>query len=112
MAGGTVLRDMQQEVACAWIYREIRHSDSEDPRPHAPLSPCVTRSYFARLAEERMGPGDQAILITHAPRWLIDWFWWARLCCLLPACSLPAGSLSPCSLSGADLAKEGRPSCR
>ena len=31
--------------------------------------------YFARLAEERMGPDDQVILVTHQPRWLMDWFW-------------------------------------
>lgn len=31
--------------------------------------------YFARLAEERMGPEDQVILVTHQPRWLMDWFW-------------------------------------
>ena len=31
--------------------------------------------YFARLAEERMGPEDQVVLVTHQPRWLMDWFW-------------------------------------
>ena len=31
--------------------------------------------YFARIAEERMGPEDQVILVTHQPRWLMDWFW-------------------------------------
>ena len=31
--------------------------------------------YFARIAEERMGPDDQVILVTHQPRWLMDWFW-------------------------------------
>ncbi|KAK9862826.1 hypothetical protein WJX84_007158 [Apatococcus fuscideae] len=35
---------------------------------------CQCR-YFARLAEERMGPEDQVILVTHQPRWLMDWFW-------------------------------------
>lgn len=32
------------------------------------------RRYFARIADERMGPGDGAILVTHQPRWLADWF--------------------------------------
>ena len=37
---------------------------------------CVTcHRYFARIAEERMGPEDQVILVTHQPRWLMDWFW-------------------------------------
>ncbi|KAL6778167.1 hypothetical protein ACKKBG_A17180 [Auxenochlorella protothecoides x Auxenochlorella symbiontica] len=31
--------------------------------------------YFARVAETRMAPTDQAILIMHCPRWLVDWFW-------------------------------------
>ena len=31
--------------------------------------------YFARIAEERMGPGDAAIIVSHAPYWLINWFW-------------------------------------
>lgn len=22
-----------------------------------------------------MGPDDQVILVTHQPRWLMDWFW-------------------------------------
>ena len=30
--------------------------------------------YFARVADERMGPADQAVLVTHQPRWLADWF--------------------------------------
>ncbi|BDA40538.1 hypothetical protein COCOBI_01-1910 [Coccomyxa sp. Obi] len=30
--------------------------------------------YFARIADERMGPEDQAILVTHQPGWLQDWF--------------------------------------
>ena len=44
-------------------------------------SPCTLISvefacrYFARIAEERMGPDDQVILVTHQPRWLMDWFW-------------------------------------
>ncbi|KAK9835056.1 hypothetical protein WJX81_007542 [Elliptochloris bilobata] len=29
--------------------------------------------YFARIADERMGPADQAVLVTHQPRWLSDW---------------------------------------
>lgn len=33
---------------------------------------CVCR-YFARVAEERMGPDDAVILVTHAPRWLTEW---------------------------------------
>ena len=36
--------------------------------------------YFARIADERMGPGDQAILVTHQPRWLSDWFWDETAC--------------------------------
>ena len=27
-----------------------------------------------------MGPGDQAILVTHQPRWLSDWFWDETAC--------------------------------
>ena len=27
-----------------------------------------------------MGPGDQAILVMHCPRWLIDWFWGDQKC--------------------------------
>lgn len=30
--------------------------------------------YFARIADERMGVDDQAILVTHQPGWLSDWF--------------------------------------
>lgn len=33
------------------------------------------RRYFARLAEERLGPDDAVILVTHQPRWLAEWFW-------------------------------------
>jgi hypothetical protein len=33
-----------------------------------------SRRYFARIADERMGPRDGAILVTHQPRWLADWF--------------------------------------
>ncbi|KAL3147784.1 hypothetical protein ABBQ32_002515 [Trebouxia sp. C0010 RCD-2024] len=40
---------------------------------------CQCR-YFARIADERMGPGDQAILVTHQPRWLSDWFWDETAC--------------------------------
>ena len=36
--------------------------------------------YFARIADERMGPDDQAILVTHQPRWLMDWFWERAAC--------------------------------
>ncbi|EFN50573.1 hypothetical protein CHLNCDRAFT_136265 [Chlorella variabilis] len=32
-------------------------------------------SYFARIAEERLGPGDQVVLVQHCPSWLVDWFW-------------------------------------
>jgi hypothetical protein len=32
-------------------------------------------AYFARIAEERMGPDDAAILVTHCPEWLTSWFW-------------------------------------
>ncbi|KAI7840166.1 hypothetical protein COHA_005949 [Chlorella ohadii] len=32
-------------------------------------------SYFARIAEERMGPEDQVILVQHQPDWLVGWFW-------------------------------------
>lgn len=31
--------------------------------------------YFARIAEERMGPNDAAVVVSHAPQWLINWFW-------------------------------------
>jgi hypothetical protein len=31
--------------------------------------------YFARIAEERMAPNDSAIIVSHAPQWLISWFW-------------------------------------
>ncbi|KAK9823894.1 hypothetical protein WJX72_006230 [[Myrmecia] bisecta] len=34
---------------------------------------CQCR-YFARIADERMGPDDQVILVTHQPHWLTDWF--------------------------------------
>ncbi len=30
--------------------------------------------YFARIADERMKPDDQAILVTHQPMWLAEWF--------------------------------------
>lgn len=36
--------------------------------------------YFAKIAEERMGPNDAAIIVTHCPYWLIEWFWGRRLC--------------------------------
>lgn len=31
--------------------------------------------YFARIAQEKMGPTDSAIIVTHCPHWLIDWYW-------------------------------------
>jgi len=31
--------------------------------------------YFARIAEERMAPNDSSIIVSHAPQWLINWFW-------------------------------------
>lgn len=40
---------------------------------------CQCR-YFARIADERMAEGDQAILVTHQPRWLSDWFWDETAC--------------------------------
>jgi len=30
--------------------------------------------YFARIADERMAPGDAAIIVTHEPRWLTRWY--------------------------------------
>jgi len=42
-------------------------------------SACICR-YFARIADERMGADDQAILVTHQPRWLSDWFWDETAC--------------------------------
>ena len=36
--------------------------------------------YFARIADERMGEADQAILVTHAPRWLMDWYFEEAAC--------------------------------
>ena len=30
--------------------------------------------YFARIADERMAPGDAAILVTHEPHWLTRWY--------------------------------------
>lgn len=44
------------------------------PAAHAALH-CVLCRYFARIAEERMGPEDQAIIALHCPTWLVDWFW-------------------------------------
>ena len=29
--------------------------------------------YFGRVASERMGPDDAAIVVTHAPGWLVEW---------------------------------------
>ncbi|EFJ44074.1 hypothetical protein VOLCADRAFT_65342, partial [Volvox carteri f. nagariensis] len=31
--------------------------------------------YFANVVEQRMGPEDQVILMTHEPLWLLEWFW-------------------------------------
>lgn len=31
--------------------------------------------YFAKIAEERMSSTDRAIVVTHCPQWLVDWFW-------------------------------------
>lgn len=31
--------------------------------------------YFAKIAEERMEADDSAIIVTHCPQWLVDWFW-------------------------------------
>ena len=28
---------------------------------------------FGRVASERMGPDDAAIVVTHAPGWLVEW---------------------------------------
>ncbi|GAB4822190.1 hypothetical protein N2152v2_009236 [Parachlorella kessleri] len=36
--------------------------------------------YFARVAEDRMGPDDQAIVAMHCPTWLVDWFWGSEKC--------------------------------
>lgn len=35
--------------------------------------------YFASIADTLMGPNDQAILLTHQPTWLLDWYWGKRL---------------------------------
>ena len=51
--------------------------------PHiapTPLSQPFPCRYFARIADERMGPDDAAILVTHQPRWLMDWFWEEAAC--------------------------------
>lgn len=29
--------------------------------------------YFGRVASERMAPDDAAIVVTHAPGWLVEW---------------------------------------
>jgi len=42
-------------------------------RPQLCAKPWPRARYFARIADERMGPGDQALLVTHQPRWLSDW---------------------------------------
>ncbi|GIL77238.1 hypothetical protein Vretifemale_6729 [Volvox reticuliferus] len=34
--------------------------------------------YFANVVEQRMGPDDQVILMTHEPLWLLEWFWQRR----------------------------------
>ena len=70
-----------------WMNGASSHSAGRTP-PRAPLTRCLAspaclyraaprccRSYFARIAEERMGPDDQVILVQHCPTWLIDWFW-------------------------------------
>lgn len=31
--------------------------------------------YFANLIEQRLGPHDNVIIITHEPTWLLEWFW-------------------------------------
>lgn len=31
--------------------------------------------YFTKIAEDKMGPHDTAIIVTHCPQWLVDWFW-------------------------------------
>jgi hypothetical protein len=31
--------------------------------------------YFANLIEQRLGPNDNVIIITHEPTWLLEWFW-------------------------------------
>jgi len=35
---------------------------------------CTSR-YFANLIEQRLGPNDNVIIITHEPTWLLEWFW-------------------------------------
>jgi hypothetical protein len=31
--------------------------------------------YFANVIEQRLGPQDNVIIITHEPTWLLEWFW-------------------------------------
>ena len=51
---------------------------------HVPTPSGAPRRYFARVAEERMGPDDAAVLVTHAPLWLSAW---CVSACLHPRCS-------------------------
>lgn len=61
--------------------------------------PGATRRYFARVAEERMGPDDAAILVTHAPLWLSAWCAPACLCPTNKLFAHPQAALStPCRL--------------
>lgn len=60
----------------AYLYGLHYLSSIMTPRRPADLAvPPHACRYFARIADERMGPEDQCILVTHQPRWLADWFW-------------------------------------
>jgi hypothetical protein len=39
------------------------------------VSLFVACRYFANLIEQRLGPSDNVIIITHEPTWLLEWFW-------------------------------------
>ena len=56
-------------------YHGLQHEHTPCPFPSLMLL-----RYFARIADERMAKDDQAILVTHQPRWLSDWFWDETAC--------------------------------
>ena len=81
-AGGTGSAQVQQRWHVACLPRNMARRDGTHAvqltcllLPCPPPPPLPGCSYFARIAEERLGPDDQVVLVQHCPDWLVDWFW-------------------------------------
>lgn len=72
--GGTTLTPQHSQ----WCTRKRLPADTHThlavTHTHTLLSHIFCR-YFANLIEQRLGPDDNVIIITHEPTWLLEWFW-------------------------------------